>query len=68
MKIIKKGSLKQKTCHTCNCIFEYDVSDIKYIGGMTCMNKGTDIIYCPQCGERIDEKCGFAVNCFGHLK
>ncbi len=68
MKIIEKGNSKQKTCPTCKCVFEYDVSDIKHISGMTFLNKGTDIIYCPQCDERIDEKYGFAVNCLGHLK
>lgn len=68
MKIIKKGKPKQKTCPTCGCIFEYEVSDIYHIAGMTRMNSGTDVIFCPQCDERIHEKYGIAVNCLGHLK
>lgn len=68
MRIIKNGKLKQKTCPTCKCFFEYETTDIKHISGMTCLNKGTDVIYCPQCNERIDEKGGFAVNSLGHFK
>ena len=68
MKIISKGKPRQKTCPTCKCIFEYEVSDIEHISGMTCLNKGTDVIYCPQCNERISEKHGMAVNSLGHLK
>lgn len=68
MKIITKGNPKIKTCPTCKCLFEYEITDVEHINGMTYLNKGTDVIYCPQCGERIDEKIGLAVNCFGHLK
>lgn len=68
MRIITKGNPRRKICPTCICLFEYNVTDIKHIKGMTCLNKGTDVIYCPQCGERIDEKNGLAVNCLGHLK
>lgn len=68
MRIISKGEPRRKTCPTCKCVFEYEVSDIQHINGMTCLNKGTDVVYCPQCNERIDEKYGMAVNCLGHLK
>ena len=68
MKIIQKGSPRRKNCPTCGCLFEYDICDIDHIPGMTFLNNGTDVIYCPQCGERIDEKLGLAVNSFGHLK
>ena len=68
MRIIEKGKPKQKTCPTCGCVFEYEITDIDHISGMTFLNDGTDVIYCPQCGERIDEKNGLAVNCLGHLK
>ena len=68
MKIIKNGKPRQRKCPSCCCVFEYEISDIEHINGMTCLNSGTDIVYCPQCNERIDEKTGFAVNCLGHLK
>lgn len=68
MKIIQKGSPRQKNCPTCGCLFEYDICDINHIPGMTFLNKGSDIIYCPQCGERILEECGLAVNSLGHFK
>ena len=68
MKIIAKGEPIRKTCPTCKCVFEYDVTDIKHISGMTCLNRGIDVIYCPQCSERINENNGFVVNGFGHLK
>lgn len=68
MKIIKPGEPRQKTCPTCKCVFEYEVSDIQYIPGMTCLNKGTNVVFCPCCNERIDEKVGIAVNSLGHFK
>lgn len=68
MKIISKGKPRWKICPTCKCVFEYKVSDIEHISGMTCLNRGTDVIYCPQCNERIDELYGIAVNSLGHLK
>ena len=68
MKIIKNGEPQRKTCPTCSCLFEYDINDIKHINGMTFLNNGTDVVLCPYCGERIDEKIGLAVNVLGHLK
>lgn len=68
MKIITYGKPRQKTCPTCQCVFEYDVSEIVHIPGMTFMNRGTDVIFCPQCNERIEEAGGYAVNSLGHLK
>ena len=68
MKIIQNGQSKRMKCPTCQCIFEYDTNDVKHINGMTFLNSGTDVIYCPQCRERIDEKIGLAVNGLGHLK
>lgn len=68
MKIIKRGEAKSKVCPTCGCYFEYEIADIEHINGMTCMNKGTDVVYCPQCKERIHEKYGCAVNSLGHYK
>jgi len=68
LKIIERGKSRQKTCPTCKCVFEYEVSDIKHIPGMTCLNHGTDVIYCPQCNERIGEKSGLALDCLGGLK
>ena len=35
MKIIERGKPRQKTCPTCKCVFEYEVSDIEHISGMT---------------------------------
>ena len=68
MKIVKTGMSKQKTCPTCGCVFEYKISDIEHISGMTCLNRGKDVVYCPQCNERIGEKSGLVLNSLGHLK
>ena len=68
MKIISKGIPRQKKCPTCWCLFEYDKSDIEHIPGMTFLNHGTDVVYCPQCNERINEETGRAMNSLGHFK
>jgi hypothetical protein len=57
MKIIKPGKIKEKlngrkTCHFCNCIFEYDSNDVKYnlwdcggiIKGVKCPTAGCQVI------------------------
>lgn len=68
IKIIQKGNLKRIQCRSCGCLFEYEYSDIEHIPGMTCMNRGTNIVCCPQCKKKLDVNNGYAVNCFGYLE
>lgn len=68
MKILVPGGKKQKICPICDCIFQYELSEIKHIEGFTFLSRGTDVIYCPFCGERLDEKTGIPVNRWGHFK
>lgn len=66
MKIISKGVTKKGTCPTCFCKFEYDQSDIQYVYGL--LFGKTEVVYCPECNERIDERLWLVVNSLGHLK
>ena len=49
-------------------MFQYELSEIKHIEGFTFLSRETDVIYCPFCGERLDEKTGIPVNRWGHFK
>lgn len=68
MKILRNGKKRTKLCPTCDCFFEYDVSEIQHVNGLSCFSKGTDVVYCPNCNERLSENSGMPVNIFGHLK
>lgn len=68
MRIIEKGKPRRKTCPTCGCVFEYEVADIKHVSGLSCLSRGTDVVYCPECNERISEVGSIAVDEYGHFK
>lgn len=58
VKILKEGTLVEKTCEKCGCLFQFDKkTDVKTEMGdqynrFTCGYK-REYIECPQCKEKI---------------
>lgn len=57
MRIIKNEPEKQMSCPTCKCEFAYLQKDVH-----------DQIVYCPNCNERISITLKRPISCLGGLK
>ena len=67
MKIIERGKPRQKTCPTCKCVFEYEVSDIEHIADQVLMMKDGQLIFQGKYDNQNDDLEEFYLSQFGEV-